>query len=102
MQRLQGRSSSVSLDDERIYPLDFVIVKTQDVKPSFNTGVGTQQRTQTNSKVVEQIAQHFKPEMVLNRGGFDDLVIAGNHRAKGMQNFTPQSRKTYEQAILEH
>ncbi|WP_158649956.1 putative barnase/colicin E5 family endoribonuclease [Helicobacter felis] len=83
MQRLQGRSSSVSLDDERIYPLDFVIVKSQDVKPSFNTGVGTQQRTQTNSKVVEQIAQNFKPEMVLNRGGFDDLVIAGNHRAKG-------------------
>ncbi|WP_104682222.1 putative barnase/colicin E5 family endoribonuclease, partial [Helicobacter felis] len=110
MQRLQGRSSSVSLDDEHIYPLDFVVVKTQDVKPSFNTGVGTQTRTQTNSKMVEQIAQNFKPEMVLNRGGFDDLplilsdgqVIAGNHRAKGMQNFTPQSRHTYEQAILEH
>ncbi|CCA30640.1 unnamed protein product, partial [Helicobacter felis ATCC 49179] len=110
MQRLQGRSSSVSLDDDHIYPLDFVVVKAKDIKPSFNTGVGTQTRTQTNSKMVEQIAQNFKPEMVLNRGGFDDLplilsdgqVIAGNHRAKGMQNFTPQSRHTYEQAILEH
>uniref|UniRef100_UPI00131566A8 PBECR3 domain-containing polyvalent protein n=1 Tax=Helicobacter felis TaxID=214 RepID=UPI00131566A8 len=110
MQRLQGRSSSVSLDDDHIYPLDFVVVKAKDIKPSFNTGVGTQTRTQTNSKMVEQIAQNFKPEMVLNRGGFDDLplilsdgqVIAGNHRAKGMQDFTPQSRHTYEQAILEH
>ncbi len=100
MQRLQGRSSSVSLDDDHIYPLDFVVVKAKDIKPSFR--VGTQQRTQTNSKVVEQIAQNFKPEMVLNRGGFDDLVIAGNHRAKGMQNFTLQSRQVYEQAILEH
>ncbi|WP_104625659.1 hypothetical protein, partial [Helicobacter felis] len=62
MQRLQGRSSSVSLDDDHIYPLDFVVVKAKDIKPSFNTGVGTQTRTQTNSKMVEQIAQNFKPE----------------------------------------
>ncbi|WP_104639978.1 PBECR3 domain-containing polyvalent protein, partial [Helicobacter bizzozeronii] len=47
MTKLKGYSSSVSLDDARIYPLDFVIVKTSDVKPNLNAGVGTQTRTQT-------------------------------------------------------
>ncbi|CCB80576.1 hypothetical protein HBZC1_15900 [Helicobacter bizzozeronii CIII-1] len=110
MQKLEGYSSSVSLDDARIYPLDFVIVKTSDVKPNLNAGVGTQTRTQTNPQRIEEIAKDFKPTMVFNRGGFDDLpiiladgqVIAGNHRAKGMQSFSPQSREAYERAVLEH
>ncbi|WP_435369590.1 hypothetical protein [Helicobacter bizzozeronii] len=110
MQKLEGYSSSVSLDDARIYPLDFVIVKTSDVKPNLNAGVGTQTRTQTNPQRIEEIAKDFKPTMVFNRGGFDDLpiilsdgqVIAGNHRAKGMQSFSPQSREAYEKAVLEH
>ncbi|WP_158656973.1 hypothetical protein, partial [Helicobacter bizzozeronii] len=110
MQKLEGYSSSVSLDDARIYPLDFVIVKTSDVKPNLNAGVGTQTRTQTNPQRIEEIAKDFKPTMLFNRGGFDDLpiilsdgqVIAGNHRAKGMQSFSPQSREAYERAVLEH
>ncbi|WP_199767473.1 PBECR2 nuclease fold domain-containing protein, partial [Helicobacter bizzozeronii] len=110
MQKLEGYSSSVSLDDARIYPLDFVIVKTSDVKPNLNAGVGTQTRTQTNPQRIEEIAKDFKPTMLFNRGGFDDLpiilsdgqVIAGNHRAKGMQSFSPQSREAYEKAVLEH
>ncbi|WP_158653179.1 PBECR3 domain-containing polyvalent protein, partial [Helicobacter bizzozeronii] len=110
MQKLEGYSSSVSLDDARIYPLDFVIVKTSDVKPNLNAGVGTQTRTQTNPQRIEEIAKDFKPTMLFNRGGFDDLpiilsdgqVIAGNHRAKGMQSFSPKSREAYEKAVLEH
>ncbi|WP_233707989.1 PBECR3 domain-containing polyvalent protein, partial [Helicobacter bizzozeronii] len=110
MTKLKGYSSSVSLDDARIYPLDFVIVKTSDVKPNLNAGVGTQTRTQTNPQRIEEIAKDFKPTMVFNRGGFDDLpiilsdgqIIAGNHRAKGMQSFSPQSREAYEKAVLEH
>ncbi|GMB93416.1 hypothetical protein NHP200010_11350 [Helicobacter bizzozeronii] len=110
MQKLEGYSSSVSLDDARIYPLDFVIVKSSDIKPNLAAGVGTQTRTQTNPQRIEEIAKDFKPTMLFNRGGFDDLpiilsdgqVIAGNHRAKGMQSFSPKSREAYERAVLEH
>ncbi|WP_034376695.1 putative barnase/colicin E5 family endoribonuclease [Helicobacter suis] len=107
MQKLNGYASSISLDDTHIYLLDFVVVKTTDVKPNMQAKSGVQTRTQTDLNKVAEIANNFKPEYVINRGGFDDLpiiindgqVIVGNHRALGMQEFSPESRKAYEQAI---
>ncbi|WP_158653788.1 putative barnase/colicin E5 family endoribonuclease, partial [Helicobacter salomonis] len=109
MQRLEHSAGSLSLDDEQIYPLDFAIVKAKDLKPNFMQGTGTQTRTQMNQHIINQIAQDFKAEMILGRGGFEDLpvvlqdgqVLVGNHRTQGMQSFSPSSRETYHKAILE-
>ncbi|WP_265341688.1 hypothetical protein [Helicobacter heilmannii] len=46
---------------------------------------------------MDKIAKDFNPQQVFLRGGFDDLpivledgqVLAGNHRAKGMLEFSP-------------
>ncbi|WP_459177952.1 PBECR3 domain-containing polyvalent protein, partial [Helicobacter salomonis] len=109
MQRLEHSAGSLSLDDEQIYPLDFAIVKAKDLKPNFMQGTGTQTRTQMNQHIINQIAQDFKAEMILGRGGFEDVpvvlqdgqVLVGNHRTQGMQSFSPSSRETYHKAILE-
>ncbi|WP_230380694.1 DUF262 domain-containing protein [Helicobacter pylori] len=92
--------SSVSLNDDEIHPLKFVIVNKSDLKPNFNN-TGTQTRTAIDSKKIEEIANNFDPKLILGRGGFDDLpiilhdgqVIAGNHRTQGMLNFNARSRK---------
>ncbi|GAA7907785.1 hypothetical protein HpMS217_11300 [Helicobacter pylori] len=99
----------VSLNDDEIYPLKFVIVNKSDLKPNFKN-TGTQTRTAVDSKRVEEIAERFDPKLIIGRGGFDDLpiilqdgqVISGNHRVQGMLNFTPQSRETYEKAIKDN
>ncbi len=101
--------SSVSLNDDEIHPLKFVIVNKSDLKPNFNN-TGTQTRTAIDSKKIEEIASNFDPKLILGRGGFDDLpiilhdgqVIAGNHRTQGMLNFNATSRKRYERAIKEN
>ncbi|GAA7971979.1 hypothetical protein HpMS32_11690 [Helicobacter pylori] len=101
--------TSVSLNDDEIHPLKFVIVNKSDLKPNFKN-TGTQTRTAVDSKKVEEIAKRFDPKLIIGRGGFDDLpiilqdgqVIAGNHRIQGMLNFTAESRKKYEQAIKEN
>ncbi len=101
--------SSVSLNDDEIHPLKFVIVNKSDLKPNFKN-TGTQTRTAIDSKKIEEIASNFDPKLILGRGGFDDLpiilhdgqVIAGNHRTQGMLNFNAESRKRYEQAIKEN
>ncbi|GAA8439161.1 DUF3519 domain-containing protein [Helicobacter pylori] len=101
--------TSVSLNDDEIHPLKFVIVNKSDLKPNF-TNTGTQTRTAVDSKKVEEIAKRFDPKLIIGRGGFDDLpiilqdgqVIAGNHRTQGMLNFNAESRKKYEQAIKEN
>ncbi|WP_000775279.1 DUF3519 domain-containing protein [Helicobacter pylori] len=101
--------TSVSLNDDEIYPLKFVIVNKSDLKPNFKN-TGTQTRTAVDSKKVEEIAKRFDPKLIVGRGGFDDLpiiltdgqVIAGNHRIQGMLNFTAESRKKYEQAIKQN
>ncbi|RVZ30605.1 DUF3519 domain-containing protein [Helicobacter pylori] len=101
--------TSVSLNDDEIYPLKFVIVNKSDLKPNFKN-TGTQTRTAVDSKKVEEIAERFDPKLIIGRGGFDDLpiilrdgqIIAGNHRAQGMLNFKAESRKKYEQAIKEN
>ncbi|WQV97652.1 DUF3519 domain-containing protein [Helicobacter pylori] len=101
--------TSVSLNDDEIYPLKFVIVNKSDLKPNFKN-TGTQTRTAVDSKKVEEIAKRFDPKLIVGRGGFDDLpiilndgqVIAGNHRIQGMLNFNAESRKKYEQAIKEN
>ncbi|MFP6243070.1 DUF3519 domain-containing protein [Helicobacter pylori] len=101
--------TSVSLNDDEIHPLKFVIVNKSDLKPNFKN-TGTQTRTAVDSKKVEEIAERFDPKLIIGRGGFDDLpiilpdgqVIAGNHRIQGMLNFTAESRKKYEQAIKEN
>ncbi len=101
--------SSVSLNDDEIHPLKFVIVNKSDLKPNFNN-TGTQTRTAIDSKKIEEIASNFDPKLILGRGGFDDLpiilhdgqVIAGNHRTQGMLNFNAESRKRYEQAVKEN
>ncbi|WP_162965516.1 DUF3519 domain-containing protein [Helicobacter pylori] len=101
--------SSVSLNDDEIHPLKFVVVNKSDLKPNFNN-TGTQTRTAIDSKKIEEIASNFDPKLILGRGGFDDLpiilhdgqVIAGNHRTQGMLNFNAESRKRYEQAIKEN
>ncbi len=100
--------SSVSLNDDEIHPLKFVIVNKSDLKPNFKN-TGTQTRTAVDSKKIEEIASNFDPKLILGRGGFDDLpiilhdgqVIAGNHRTQGMLNFNTTSRKRYERAIKE-
>ncbi|GAA7218431.1 hypothetical protein BD0076_13550 [Helicobacter pylori] len=101
--------TSVSLNDDEIHPLKFVIVNKSDLKPNFKN-TGTQTRTAVDSKKVEEIAERFDPKLIIGRGGFDDLpiilqdgqIIAGNHRTQGMLNFTAESRKKYEQAIKEN
>ncbi|WQZ21870.1 DUF3519 domain-containing protein [Helicobacter pylori] len=101
--------TSVSLNDDEIYPLKFVIVNKSDLKPNFKN-IGTQTRTAVDSKKVEEIAERFDPKLIIGRGGFEDLpiilhdgqVIAGNHRIAGMLNFTPKSRYSYEKAIKEY
>ncbi len=101
--------TSVSLNDDEIHPLKFVIVNKSDLKPNFKN-TGTQTRTAVDSKKVEEIAERFNPKLIIGRGGFDDLpiilpdgqVIAGNHRIQGMLNFNAESRKKYEQALKEN
>ncbi|WRB35290.1 DUF3519 domain-containing protein [Helicobacter pylori] len=101
--------TSVSLNDDEIHPLKFVIVNKSDLKPNFKN-TGTQTRTAVDSKKVEEIAERFDPKLIVGRGGFDDLpiilpdgqVIAGNHRIQGMLNFNAESRKKYEQALKEN
>ncbi len=101
--------TSVSLNDDEIYPLKFVIVNKSDLKPNFKNTL-TQTRTVVDSEKVEEIAKRFDPKLIIGRGGFDDLpiilsdgqVIAGNHRIQGMLNFTPKSRFAYEKAIKEY
>ncbi|WRB21202.1 DUF3519 domain-containing protein [Helicobacter pylori] len=101
--------TSVSLNDDEIHTLKFVIVNKSDLKPNFKN-TGTQTRTAVDSKKVEEIAKRFDPKLIIGRGGFDDLpvilpdgqVIAGNHRIQGMLNFNAESRKKYEQAIKEN
>ncbi|MFP5952435.1 DUF3519 domain-containing protein [Helicobacter pylori] len=101
--------TSVSLNDDEIHRLKFVIVNKSDLKPNFKN-TGTQTRTAVDSKKVEEIAKRFDPKLIIGRGGFDDLpiilsdgqIIAGNHRVQGMLNFTAESRKKYEQAIKEN
>lgn len=106
MKRTEQPPTSIATDDNNIYQLDFVIVKAHDVKPNFNAD-GLQPRTQKEHKTIESIAQNFKPEMVLGRGGYKDLpiiakdgqVITGNHRVQGFKDFTRESRTAYEKAI---
>ena len=106
MKRTEQPPTSIATDDNNIYQLDFVIVKARDVKPNFNAD-GLQPRTQKEHKTIESIAQNFKPEMVLGRGGYKDLpiiakdgqVITGNHRVQGFKDFSPESRAAYERAI---
>ncbi len=101
--------SSVSLNDDEIHPLKFVIVNKSYLKPNFKN-TGTQTRIAIDSKKIEEIASNFDPKLILGRGGFDDLpiilhdgqVIAGNHRTQGMLNFNATSRKRYEEAIKEN
>ncbi len=104
-----AHKTSVSLNDNEIHPLKFVIVNKSDLKPNFKN-TGTQTRTAVDSKKIEEIASNFDPKLILGRGGFDDLpiilhdgqVIAGNHRTQGMLNFNTTSRKRYEEAIKEN
>lgn len=106
MKRTEQPPTSIATDDNNIYQLDFVIVKAHDVKPNFNAD-GLQPRTQKEHKTIESIAQNFKPEMVLGRGGYKDLpiiakdgqVITGNHRVQGFKDFTRESRASYQKAI---
>ncbi len=101
--------SRVRLNEREIYDLDYAIVKSQDLKPSFTTG-GTQKRTDMNEEQIKSIAENFDPKKIFGSGGFEDLpiilhdgqVIAGNHRIQGMLNFTPKSRFAYERAIKEY
>ncbi|WP_258219788.1 DUF3519 domain-containing protein [Helicobacter pylori] len=101
--------TSVSLNDDEIHPLKFVIVNKSDLKPNFKN-TGTQTRTAVDSKKVEEIAKRFDPKLIIGRGSFDDLpiiltdgqVISGNHRIQGMLNFNAESRKKYEQALKEN
>ncbi|MGL2671751.1 DUF3519 domain-containing protein [Helicobacter pylori] len=101
--------TSVSLNDDEIHPLKFVIVNKSDLKPNFNN-TGAQTRTAVDSKKVEEIAERFDPKLIIGRGGFDDLpiilqdgqIMAGNHRIQGMLNFNAESRKKYEQAIKQN
>ncbi|WRB48317.1 DUF3519 domain-containing protein [Helicobacter pylori] len=101
--------SRVRLNEREIYDLDYAIVKAKDLKPSFTTG-GTQKRTDMNEEQIKSIAENFDPKKIFGSGGFEDLpiilhdgqVIAGNHRIKGMLNFTPKSRFAYERAIKEY
>ncbi|EQK97026.1 hypothetical protein, partial [Helicobacter pylori] len=101
--------SRVRLNEREIYDLNYAIVKSKDLKPSFTTG-GTQKRTDMNEEQIKSIAENFDPKKIFGSGGFEDLpiilhdgqVIAGNHRVAGMLNFTPKSRFAYERAIKEY
>ncbi len=107
--QVQLPKSRVRLNEREIYDLDYAIVKSKDLKPSFSTG-GTQKRTDMNEEQIKSIAEDFDPKKIFGSGGFEDLpiilhdgqVIAGNHRIQGMLNFTPKSRFAYKKAIKEY
>ncbi|MFP6249205.1 DUF3519 domain-containing protein, partial [Helicobacter pylori] len=56
--------TSVSLNDDEIHPLKFVIVNKSDLKPNFKN-TGTQTRTAVDSKKVEEIAKRFDPKLII-------------------------------------
>ncbi|GAA9472267.1 hypothetical protein BTM449_05310 [Helicobacter pylori] len=56
--------SRVRLNEREIYDLDYAIVKSQDLKPSFTTG-GTQKRTDMNEEQIKSIAENFDPKKIL-------------------------------------
>ncbi|WP_152550783.1 DUF3519 domain-containing protein, partial [Helicobacter pylori] len=62
--------SRVRLNEREIYDLDYAIVKSQDLKPSFTTG-GTQKRTDMNEEQIKSIAQNFDPKKIFGSGGFE-------------------------------
>lgn len=103
-----GVDANLVIDEDNIIALEYVRVKAQDLAPNFeNTQL--QPRTEQNQKLIKEIAENFKPELMIGVGGFRDLpiitqwgaVVVGNHRLEGMLHFTPQSRTTYEQTIKE-
>ena len=103
-----GVDANLVIDEDNIIALEYVRVKAKDLAPNFeNTQL--QPRTEQNQKLIKEIAENFKPEVMIGVGGFRDLpiitqwgaVVVGNHRLEGMLQFTPQSRTTYEQAIKE-
>ncbi len=99
--------TSVSLNDDEIHPLKFVIVNKSDLKPNFKN-THTQKRTDMNEEQIKSIAENFDPKKIFGSGGFEDLpiilhdgqVIAGNHRIQGM--LKPKSRYIYNKAIKEY
>ena len=101
--------NSVTLGNNEVLELKYVVVKADDLKTNFE-GNALQPRTQSNPAVIERIATQFKPNLMIGRGGFEDLpilapdgqVIAGNHRVEGMKQFNEASRKRYENAIKEN
>ncbi|OBV28908.1 hypothetical protein BA723_07485, partial [Helicobacter sp. CLO-3] len=109
MQKVENLpSTSIAINENEIYPLDFVIVKKQDLKPNFNASE-LQGRTEANTHTIQDIANNFNPQKILGRGGFQDLpiirkdgaIISGNHRTQGMLEFSQESRAAYENAIKE-
>ncbi|MGL2815455.1 DUF3519 domain-containing protein, partial [Helicobacter pylori] len=56
--------TSVSLNDDEIHPLKFVIVNKSDLKPNFKN-TGTQTRTAVDSEKVEEIAKRFDPKLII-------------------------------------
>lgn len=109
MQKVENLpSTSIAINENEIYPLDFVIVKKQDLKPNFNASE-LQGRTEANTHTIQDIANNFNPQKILGRGGFQDLpiirkdgaIISGNHRTQGMLEFSQESRAAYEKAIKE-
>ena len=108
VREIKAPTTSVTLGNNEVLELKYVVVKQEDLKTNFN-GNALQPRTQSNPAMIERIATQFKPNLVIGRGGFEDLpilapdgqVIAGNHRVEGMKQFNQASRKRYEDAIKE-
>lgn len=108
VREIKAPTTSVTLGNNEVLELKYVVVKQEDLKTNFN-GNALQPRTQNNPAMIERIATQFKPNLVIGRGGFEDLpilapdgqVIAGNHRVEGMKQFNQASRKRYEDAIKE-
>ncbi|MFP6137719.1 DUF3519 domain-containing protein, partial [Helicobacter pylori] len=69
-----AHKTSVSLNDDEIHSLKFVIVNKSDLKPNFKN-TGTQTRTDMNEEQIKSIAENFDPKKIFGRGGFDDLPI---------------------------
>ncbi|WP_104694755.1 hypothetical protein, partial [Helicobacter equorum] len=101
-----GVDSNLVLNNNKVIPLEYVKVKSFEIKPDFENNA-LQPRTNRQDKVIDAIAKEFNPSLMIGVGGFRDLpiitqwggVISGNHRLEGMLNFSKESEKAYKQAI---
>lgn len=101
----QLQSTTIALNKDEIYPAHFVIVDKNDLKPRFSKG-NFQFKQGMKADEVQSVANDFKPELLFEKSGEyeglpliarDGQIIAGNHRAQGIKDFSQESLKKHQE-----